>query len=256
MSHLLARAAAAAAVAAALATAAPAAAQGGALPPAKQIVERYEAAVGGRAAWSRHQSRHVVMETTMTMGTIKMDIKSQRPDRMLVTMEMPGVGLLTSGYDGRTAWQNSAMTGPRVVQDAAELAQTQRQAEFDAGFDLARLYPVMETVGRGEAAGRPCYNVRMVTAQQDTVTSCFDVESGLIASSTVKQRSQMGEMVVTSLMSEYKDFGGVKLPTRTTASMMGQEIVTTIKSVDFEPIPASVFELPAEVKALVPAQRP
>ncbi len=221
------------------------------LPTPRQITDRYIQAVGGRDAFKAQQFRHMVMEMSMpAMGmSFTMDIKVMRPNKMLTTMEMPGMGTITTGYDGTVAWMNNPMTGPQIL-EGQELNQALRQSDIDASIDFERLYPTMETVERTERGGRACYNVRMVSPDNDTVFSCFDVENGLIVAVTAKQTSQMGEVEVTSLLSDYKDFGGIKLPTRTTAQMMGMEMVTTIKSVDSNPIDPSVFELPAEIKAL------
>jgi hypothetical protein len=91
----------------------------------------------------------------------------------------------------------------------------------------------------------------MVSAQQDTVFSCFDVATGLMSQMQTRQESQMGRMETTVNMLDYKEFGGVKMPTRTVTQVMGQELTTTIKSVSTEPIAPAEFDPPAEIKALI-----
>lgn len=220
------------------------------MPAAQQIVDRYVEAIGGKAALARQGSRHTVLETSMpAMGmTMTMEMYQARPNKLFTRMEMQGM-TFTAGYDGQVAWSNNPMQGPRVL-EGPELAQTLQQADFDASMDFAKSFPTMETVGRREVAGRPCWNVRMVHTSGVEMHNCYDVESGLLVGATAKQASPMGEVEADIVFSDYQAFDGVKMPTKTTMSMMGQQMVTTIKAVHHAPVPPSVFELPAEVKAL------
>ncbi|HEX8670301.1 MAG TPA: hypothetical protein VF710_00350 [Longimicrobium sp.] len=219
------------------------------LPSAKQIVDRYVEAIGKGAA-SRQNFRRVVAEMTMPTGTMTMDMKFARPNKMVMSMEMPGLGSMRSGFDGARGWSVNPMTGAQLM-DGKELEQLARQADFDASYNLSSQFPSMTTLERSTANGQPCYRVRMVSAQQDTVFSCFDVATGLMSQMQTRQESQMGRMETTVNMLDYKEFGGVKMPTRTVTQVMGQELTTTIKSVSTEPIAPAEFDPPAEIKALI-----
>ncbi|HEX8695160.1 MAG TPA: DUF4412 domain-containing protein [Longimicrobium sp.] len=243
------------ALAAVTATVAAAGARAQQLPPARQVVDRYLEATGAKAAAGRFQSRHMVTEMSMpAMGmTMTMHVYQARPNKLLVRTEMPGMGNASLGFDGTTAWSTNPMQGPRILEDAREVADLLRQAEFDS-YDFAKVYDRMETVGERTVAGRPCWNVRMSSTQGKLqglqADYCFDKETGLAVAATMKQTSQMGEMEIQSVMSDYRDFDGLKMPTRTTSTMMGQEMVHTVKSVTHEPLDASLFTLPPEVQAL------
>ncbi|HEU0014513.1 MAG TPA: hypothetical protein VFQ45_12560, partial [Longimicrobium sp.] len=83
-----------AAAALAVLVSAPAAAQ--TLPDARQVLDRYVEAVGGRAAVERPQSRHAVYELEVGGMTMKMEIRAARPNRTVVTMSTP-IGDMVSG---------------------------------------------------------------------------------------------------------------------------------------------------------------
>jgi hypothetical protein len=170
-------------------------------------------------------------------------------------MEMPGMGKMATGFDGTHGWVSNAVTGPQLLQ-GKELQQAVRQADFDASMELSKAFPTMETVERATVDGKACHRVRMISAQNDTISTCFDVESGLMTSMDMKQVSQMGEIAVSTRMLDYKDFGGVKMPTRSVTTMAGQEMVTTVKSVTYEPIPDAEFTPPAEIRALITGAAP
>jgi hypothetical protein len=235
----------------ALATASvPAAAQ--TLPPASQIVERYIEAVGGRDAFRQHEFRRSELEMAMPAAgmTMNMEVLQARPNRTLTRMTLPGMGTMTSGYDGQVAWAMDPMSGARIL-SGEELEQSRQQSDFDSSFDFARLFPTMETVERATMGDRTCYNVRMVTEGGVEVHNCFDTETGLLIGAVAEQTSPMGTVTTEMLFEDYQQADGILMPMRTRMQMMGQEMVVTVKSVSHDPIDLSVFELPAQVRALV-----
>ena len=80
---------------------------------------------------------------------------------------------------------------------------------------------------------------------------CYAVDSGLLVGSVQTTESPMGSMEATTLLSEYKDFGGRKVPTKLVQSSMGQEQVVTITAIEYDNVPDSVFEAPPAVKAIL-----
>ncbi|HYH82380.1 MAG TPA: DUF4412 domain-containing protein [Longimicrobium sp.] len=223
------------------------------LPPAQQIVDKYVQAIGGRAMLGRFNTRHTVAEMSMpAMGmTMTMNVYQARPNKVVTRMDMGAMGTATGGYDGTVAWSNNSMQGPRIL-TGSELNETLSRASFDASLDMAASFPTMETVGSRTVAGQECWDVRMVSRTGVTVRNCFDKTTGLVVASVAKQQSQMGEMEVEMVYSDYKEFDGIKMPTKTTMNMMGQQMVTTVKSVSHAPIPDTTFALPAEIRALTP----
>lgn len=221
-------------------------------PSAAQVIDRYLTAVGGRAALSGFQTRHTVGEVSMpAMGmTMRMEIFQARPNRLFSRAEMPGLGAVTSGYDGTTAWSISPMQGPQVLQ-GDQLKNALQQADFAASEFTAASFTTMEVVGEREIGGRACWNVRLVHVGGSEGHSCFDKESGLLIGASASQASDMGTISVESRFEEYRDFDGLKVPTRTVSSIMGQEMITTVSAVSHAPIDPSVFELPAQIRALV-----
>jgi len=233
---------------------APAAAQQ--LPPARQLVDRYVDAIGARAVQGRFNHRRMVTEMAMpAMGmNMTVEVYQARPNKMFSRTEIPGMGTVTTGYDGTTAWTNNPMQGPRIL-EGRELAEALRQAQFD-NYDFAQVFQQMETVGERTVEGRPCWNVKMSVTEGAMAGMeahyCFDKETGLASGATLKTSSQMGDVEMDMVISDYQDFDGLKLPARTTVNVMGQTMTSTVKSVSHEPFDESVFAVPAEVRALRP----
>lgn len=221
------------------------------LPPAREIVDAYVNAIGGLDAIASAQYRHFEGEMAMPAAgmTMSMEVWQARPNKMLMVMEIPGMGQMKQGYDGEVAWSVDPMQGPRII-DGAELQQTLRQADFDANLRFEHLFPTMETVERSEVAGRPCYRVRLVAENGDESFGCFDVETKLLLGMTSRTQSEMGTIETNVEFQDYRDFGAIKMPARTVMNVMGQQMVMTVRDISTDPIPDTRFEVPAEIKAL------
>ena len=110
----------------------------------------------------------------------------------------------------------------------------------------------LETIGKSEVAGEPCWQVKVTYPSERSVTECYSVASGLLLGSTTTQESPMGAVQVTTVMSDYKDFGGLKLPSVARMQMMGQEQKMTITAVEYDGAEdAKAFERPAAVNTIV-----
>jgi hypothetical protein len=131
------------------------------------------------------------------------------------------------------------------------LQQLLRRADFDGSVDRTSGFATMETVELADVDGKVCHRVRMMTARSDTVFACFDVDTGLMSSMEVKEFAMIGDGVSRMWFSDYADFGGLRIPTRTTTWVGDVAMVTTVKSVSYEPIAASEFTPPEEVRALI-----
>jgi hypothetical protein len=215
------------------------------LPPAQEVITRYWSAIGGVEAVSAPQFRRTTGE--MDAGGLAMSVNfiQARPDRMVMRGEIPGVGTVEQGFDGTIGWMVVPGQGARLLQ-GPELEQVQNQAKFDSNLRFDE-YPVMETVGRTEVDGRACWQVRMVTPENDEAIGCFGVDDSYLLSLSVSAPEQ-----TTITFSNHRAFGALTLPGRTVITAGGEQVVLTVTSISHDPIPAAEFEPPAEIRA----QRP
>ena len=228
-----------AAVAAAM-FAAPAAAQP--LPSAQQVLDRYAQAIGGRDRVAAVQSRRLVYQVTGGGMTIDMEAVQRRPNLGLAVMRT-GMGEIRSGFDGSVAWAVNPM-GPMVL-EGVQADEVRIRSAFDADV-LFDVYETIQTTERAEYGGKACWKVRMVAATGTEQFRCFDVETGLLVALEATQNG----MPVLAVYDEYKEFDGIKYPSRFTSSAMGDQAVTVLVRVDHGDVPVSEFALPDAVKAL------
>jgi hypothetical protein len=231
------------------APAGPAGAQ--ALPSAKSLLEKHDAAVGGRAAMDKHSSMHESVALTIAAMNVTgtMDTYHAKPNLFLMKQNFAGGEVLT-GYDGKTGWIVAPGQGASVL-DSATVDQLKGQADFFGDYyDPARIKSA-ETVEISDFEGQRCYKVKIVHKDGSEAMVYLDSATGLRAGQTQTAKMMGQEMQSTMVMSGYKDFGGVKMPTKRIQRLPMAEVVMDITSVEFDTVDAATFALPDAVKAIV-----
>jgi hypothetical protein len=222
------------------------------LPPAQRIIDRHIEAVGGRDAIKSHSS--VAAKGTISIpangmtGTI--EVFAARPNKALARTTLVGIGEVREGFDGTVAWSISPMTGPMLA-TGEELAQKALDADFDGALGIASKYESIKTLEKTTFEGRPVYRIALTRKIGGDDIEFYDVETGLKAGGIVQRKNPMGTISVTSAVSDYKKFGNLLQPTVMKQSTQGVNIITTFTSFEYDSVQPSMFELPAEIKALV-----
>jgi hypothetical protein len=224
-----------------------------ALPAAREILDRHVKAIGGREAVMSHKSAHATgtfsVPSSGMVGTIE-TFGATNPDRILVRINIPGLGEMSNGFDGSHGWAMTPMTGP-MLQVGKELDQTKLEADFYSELRDPKKYTSVKTLEKTTFEGRPCYKVSLLRTDGNEDFEFYDVETGLRAGSIATRESPMGNVTTTSVEGDYKKFGNVLQATTIVQKMMGVEQKLTLTGVDYDTVAPTVFELPAPIKALI-----
>lgn len=222
------------------------------LPPAQSIIDRHIEAIGGRDALKSHNS--ITVKGSMSIPangmTGSIEVFAARPNKVLVKTTLAGVGDVSEGFDGKVAWSINPMTGPMLA-TGEELAQKAIDADFEGALGVASKYDAIKTLEKTTFEGRPVYKVALTRKTGGDDIEFYDVETGLKAGGTVDRKNPMGTISVTSSLSDYKKFGDILHPMTMTQTMTGVQVITTFTSIDYDKVDSAVFELPAQIKALV-----
>ena len=223
-----------------------------ALPSARSILDRHLAAVGGREAILAHSSTKAtgVFSVASAGLTGSLEVFAAKPNKNVVRIQLPGVGEIVEGFNGTHGWTVSAMTGPMLL-EGKQLEEKKFDAEFHAELHDDSRYESMTTVEVTEFDGRACYKLRLVKKGGGEDFEYYDVKTGLRAGRTGTRETPMGTVTGTSVESEYRKFGKLLVPTSIRNTLMGTEQLITIKTVEFDTVPANAFEPPAAIKALL-----
>jgi hypothetical protein len=221
-------------------------------PEADDLIQRYVEAIGGRDV-------HLAPSTLRTTGSVALvglgiqgefEVVQSLPDKMTFRITIPGIGEQARGFDGEVGWSVNPMVGPMILQ-GTELDQMREGAHVLGMLRDRQLVPERETVGLAEYEGEACWRVRIVWASGRESFDCYSRESGLLIASEDTQATPMGELPVTTLLSEYREFDGMLLPTRMLQRAMGQEQVIRVSSVEVDSVEPSEMEPPAAIRTLL-----
>ena len=224
----------------------------GAAPSAAEIFRKHLDATGGEQAWAGKTQMRSKGAIEIPSAGLKgsNETVAVAPDKVLVTIDLPGMGQTRSGSDGTVGWSIDPMRGPALMDDK-QLAQLRQEANFRLDVELAKDPKDAQVTGLFDFEGAPCWRVTMKPAGgTGEMHRFYDKETGLLRGMGMKMPTPMGEIPATVVTSDYKDFGGIMLSTRSVMKVMGQQQVMTVDEVAWDGVDPKAFELPAEIKAL------
>jgi len=220
------------------------------MPSGESLLQRSIDKSGGAAAWAKAKnmamSGSVEMPAQNITGTIAI---FEEGEKSYTEMEIPGIGKIQGGFDGETAWENSALQGPRIL-EGAEKVEAKRAARLLSLTDWRKVYKSAQTIGSADIDGKPAWKVEMTPIEGKPETFFFDKDSGLLVRISAVRSTPLGDVSTESTMSDFRSVDGLLTPFAQTETAMSQSIVTHFKTVSYNvPLPADRFDPPAAVKS-------
>ena len=224
----------------------------GALPKASDLLAKSAAAMGGLDAYK-------AIKSVRARGTFEMaaqnlsgsvEIIQARPSQVRLTVSIPGIGTIENGCDGKIGWSMDPMSGPSLMQGKA-LADAISEAQFDGAFNGPEFVKDATTLEKTKFGDRPAYKLHVVTKFNSESTIYLDAETYYPIGLEKVSETPMGSMPTTTSAGEFKKFGAFMQPTVLVQSAMGFDQVIRITSYEYDVVPASAFELPPAIKALI-----
>jgi len=222
------------------------------LPSAKEIIDRFVKECGGKEAMLKHKSYHSMGKLEMFGQGISGDLEifAAAPNRFLVKTKIEGFGDITQGFDGKVGWSMDPAQGPMLLKGKM-LDQIKEQAEFYGTLHNEDQYKSMEVIGIEKYESVDCYKMKLIWKSGQESHEFFDVKTGLMIGMMATHATPMGEIPVTTTLTDYKEFEGVKMPTKIAQKLATFQQVMNLRNVEANSVPDSVFDLPDPIKALV-----
>ena len=222
------------------------------LPSAREIIDKHVKAIGGREAILKHTSTQAKGKFEIPSMGVKgnLEVNAAKPNKLWVRVELPGLGEILNGFDGKVGWSSDPATGPMVL-EGKQLEEVRARANYYSTFHDEKDFKSMETVELTRFEGIECYKLKLVRQSGQEVTEFFDAKTGLQAGQTTTQESSFGAVPVTSVVTDYKPFDGVLIGTRITQKLANIEQVMITETVEHNKVVDSAFELPPKIKALL-----
>lgn len=237
------------------------------LPTLDEVFANCTKAVGGQEAVDKIKTLHVVSSMTMMGQEAGMEQMWNRSGGRLVKMDIPGMGSMLMGTDGKTSWMKSPM-GYMLTSDE-QTAQLRGQA----GMFMSLLDPKqfakedlgeVKVVGKESFNGADCYKLHYKGIDGNEGHIFFDTKSGLPIGFMQNETDMGGTSTMT--LSDWKEVDGVKFfhsvkvvmgegndaPADSPEPQMTSEqrVEMKVTSIKVNALTEEAFALPEEVKAM------
>jgi hypothetical protein len=213
------------------------------------VLERYKAALGGVDVIQKVQSETVHGEIEGTgMPSKATFVYYGKPFKTLSRITRADGSEVVSGFDGRVSWSVDA-TGASIDQDTA-LEAVRRDADLQYALHQPDYFKKLEFAGVTDFEGHRCYWLHGTTHWGKDNNQFYDVETGLLTGYRF-QSDDKSAAVTIARFEDYKSFGGPLIATKLTFRTGDHSRTFTCKSVTYDPLADSVFDLPQAVKALL-----
>lgn len=212
---------------------------------ADEIADSYVKAIGGAAKLQSLKSRKV--DITMSTSGIELPGVIYEDDQNRQKLELTYMGMkIINSYDGKVAWaQNPSAGMPQPTKLSGEQAKAMKPSEFLNEFVNHKSRGMkLELKPEEELGGKSYFRIDLTTPEGKLTKYFFDKETYLIAAK--KEMAPGIPQEVTTYFSEYKEFGGMKMPTQISAKVGGVEIQgVKVNGVELNvEIPDSVYAFP------------
>jgi hypothetical protein len=222
--------------------------QSGQLKTAGAVLDRYKQVLGGVDAIAKVQSEtvHGEIEGTGVSGKSTF-VSYAKPFKSLFKVTRADGSEAVSGFDGKVSWSVDAQ-GASL--DDAPVEAARRDADLQYALHQPDYFKNLDLAGVTDFEGRPCYWLHGTTHWGKDNNQFYDVQTGLLAGYRF-QADDKSAAVSTLVFQDYKNFGGPMVATKMTLRTGDHVRTFTFKSVSYEPLADSLFDLPPAVKALV-----
>ncbi len=222
---------------------------------ADEVVEKYLAAIGGRAALEKLTSRSTAGTMTLSLpnGPVSgsIEILNQRPNktRTLTKLDLSslGAGQVTreQRFDGMTGYILDSLQGNR------EITGNQLENLKNTGFPTPLLTykergASVELAGKEKVDGRDTYVLLFKPKTGSVARQFIDAETYLPARIVIKvDTPETGEVEQTTDLSDYREVDGIKVPFTIKVSTAGQGFTIAVSKVEHNvKIDEAVFSKP------------
>jgi hypothetical protein len=239
------------------------------LPTAKEVVERYDEALGGREAIMKHSSSTMRGTTRVPGPNGMVDLSfifyASAPYLRLEKVTLPSNGgramngrgtppssggQVLNGFDGEMAWAYDPRSGPEIA-SGTDLESAKRDADFYYPLNELSWFKSMVTVGIGMYEGQRCYHLHGINNWNKSNDHFYDVQTGLLAGYEFDDDLPNGPATVHEVFSDYRQVDGVFVPMKQTIKFKlksgGNWTVSealTYTSVTFNDVDPAVYKPP------------
>jgi len=213
-------------------------------------------ATGGKAAWDSH--RTVRMKLKMTFQGMGIAGTGERfasaGDKSLVVTDLPAIGTVREGSNGKVFWSQDPVNGLRIL-EGAEADQARIESAWNAEERMPELYAKIEPATETGPNGTPLECLVLTPKLAPPTTSCYDPVTHLQVLQKGIRSTAQGDVPFTSFLKDWREVGGVKMAYAVDTQAGPVTFTAEISDVKFDvPVDDKMFEPPVPKPAAPPAK--
>lgn len=182
-------------------------------------------AQGGRATMSQ-------IKDTTTSGTMELiqmgmsaalTIYQKEPNKMRMDIDIMGM-IITTAYDGEKGWMINPQTGvAEAMNDKQSRSQQLQAMGYDAALNPEKYGITYVLKGKENVGDKECYVLEQTFKDGTQATVYVNASTFLTEKSWTKSEETGTEIVVETVMSDYKNVEGLMVPHSLTIYQGGAE---------------------------------
>ena len=166
-------------------------------------------ALGSDAAWKAH--KNVRMKLEMTFQGMGISGAGERfatnKDKSVVVTDLPGMGTIREGSNGKVFWSQDPINGTRTL-SGAEADQARLESVWNPELRMRELYKSIE-VAPTSPPGQEC--LVLTPSDAPPMTNCYDGKTHLQVSQKGTRSTPQGDTPFSSTLKDWREVGGLKM---------------------------------------------
>lgn len=211
---------------------------------AKQIIDKYVEAIGGKEAMSAVEDRTTIMRGNVMGQNLTMIIKQKWPNKLRQEIKAGGMEQLFL-FNGEKAVMTAA--GQKIDITGKEFDALQLEATMDVLFDPEAYGIKLSYEGEDVIEETLVHKIKMTLPSGIRWLQFYDKETGLKVKESKELQTQMGLMEQETYYSDYKEVDGKLYPFKIKQGVGQQSFEINVSSVKVNTgLEDSIFELDDE----------
>lgn len=219
------------------------------IPTPSEILQKYEAAVGGREAWSHFTSRYMkgIYQTEDESGFAAIEIFAQAPNLRFTKITFRNGIALRETCNGKTAWIEGPRGGILEFTGAARVAWM-HDSKFNRSVNILLQLPAGKTVATAQVGKYSTYVLDFQPQKEISSKAYFDSVSGFPVRLDDTVHLSSGDYTVQTFLDDYRSVDGVFFPFKLRHVEQGDVYTVHITKIENNaPVDSSLFTKPDAV---------
>ncbi len=227
-------------------------------PTVESILERAIQSIGGKRAIDSMESfeMHGVMRLPNKKPVIEIELATAKGGKVLGMMSFIGLGQARFGSDGTTSWEQTFQADKTIhwnLIGQQALSQKVKQINWLEWLTtLPQYLGSMKVLKQTEFDKELCWEIEYVTHANETRSAFFSCDTFKPRGRRSNEQTSSGLSQVDVAFRNWESVEKLLLFKEVAFIRNDQEVSLTIDFIEIDEVPTALFNLPHEVRALIP----